>query len=79
MMEIEARNFKKADFAQELQIKPSQLSELLHGKRHISAALALKLEVLLDISADYWMRLQMAYDLDLERLKTGQPRRAPIG
>lgn len=68
-MEIEARSYKKATFAELLQIKPSQLSELLHGKRHISAALALKLETILGISADYLMRVQVAYDLDVERRK----------
>jgi len=56
-MDIEARSYKKAAFAELLQIKPSQLSELLHGKRHISAAMALKLETILGISADYLMRV----------------------
>lgn len=68
-MEIEARNFKKTEFARLLQVQPSQLSELLHGKRHVSAALAIKLEQFLDISAEYWMRLQVAYDIAIERQK----------
>lgn len=68
-MEIEARNLKKTEFAGLLHIQPSQLSELLHGKRHISAALAIKLEQILEISAEYWMRLQVAYDLAVERQK----------
>lgn len=68
-MEIEARNYKKTDFAGLLQMRPSQLSELLHGKRHVGAALAIKLEQLLGISAEYWMRLQVAYDIGVERQK----------
>lgn len=68
-MEIESRGFKKIEFAGLLLVQPSQLSELLHGKRHVSAALAIKLEQLLDISAEYWMRLQVAYDIAIERQK----------
>jgi HTH-type transcriptional regulator/antitoxin HigA len=45
------------------------LSELLHGKRHVSAALAIKLEKLLNIEAEYWMRIQVYYDLFVERHK----------
>ena len=67
--ELKARQIKVKDFALSLSIHPSQLSELLHEKRHISASLALKLERLLHIDADYWMRVQAAYDLALERQK----------
>ena len=67
--ELEARAFKKTAFAALLGIKPGHLSELLYGKRHISAGTALKLEKLLDIPAEYWMRVQMHYDLFVERNK----------
>lgn len=69
MDELEARNIKKMVFAQQLGMKPGHFSELLHGKRHISAATALKLEKLLNIPAEYWMRIQVYYDLFIERHK----------
>lgn len=68
-LELEARQIKKADFAVQLGIKPSQLSELLHGKRHVSAQMALRLESLLGIDAEFWMRVQTAFDIALERRK----------
>ena len=68
-MEIEARGIKKSDFAAQLNIRPSQLSELLHKKRHVGAQMALRLEALLNISAEFWMRVQSAYDLAIERQK----------
>jgi|SRR5687767_10142177 len=68
-MELTARNIKKSEFATLLGIKPSHFSELLHGKRHVSAATAIKLEKLLDISAEYWMRVQVYNDLFVERIK----------
>ena len=67
--ELEARAIKKSLFAEQLGMKASHFSELLHGKRHISAATALKLERLLDVSAEYWMRVQVYYDLFMERQK----------
>jgi HTH-type transcriptional regulator/antitoxin HigA len=68
-MELEARNIKKSAFASLLQIKPGHLSELLVGKRHVSAATALRLEKLLGIAAEYWLRIQMYHDLQEERIK----------
>lgn len=71
-MELAARNIKKTEFAELLGMKPGHFSELLHGKRHVSAPTALKLEKLLDISAEYWMRVQVYYDLFMERIKEGK-------
>ena len=67
--ELNARNLKKTDFAHALGITPGNLSELLARKRHVSALTAIKLEQLLDISAEYWLRVQMYYDLQVEREK----------
>ena len=68
-MESAARNIKKVEFAESLGMKPGHFSELLHGKRHVSAGTALKLQKLLDISAEYWMRVQVYRDLFVERNK----------
>jgi antitoxin HigA-1 len=67
--ELEAREIKKSLFAEQLGVKPGHLSELLHGRRHISATTALKLEELLGISAEYWLRVQVYYDLFIARRK----------
>lgn len=67
--ELAARGIKKSDFASQLGLKASHFSELLHGKRNVSAAIALKLEKLLKVNAEYWMRLQVYHDLFQERNK----------
>ena len=69
MDELEVRSIKKTVFAGQIGMKAGHFSELLHGKRHLSASTALKLEKLLDISAEYWMRIQVYYDLFVERSK----------
>ncbi|MBO9571498.1 MAG: HigA family addiction module antidote protein [Chitinophagaceae bacterium] len=68
-MELEARGLKKTEFAHALGMRPGHFSELLHGKRHVGAYIALRLEKMLDISAEYWMRVQVYYDLFQERIK----------
>jgi antitoxin HigA-1 len=61
--EIEEREILKKDVAHALGILPHHLSEIFAGKRNISARTAVRLEKLLDIQADYWLSLQMNYDL----------------
>jgi antitoxin HigA-1 len=65
--ELEARNISQKDFAVKLGLRPSHLNELIKGKRHVSAIIALKLEKHLRIDAGFWMRLQMDYDLKMAR------------
>ena len=67
--ELEAREVGKSAFAMDNRIYPSHLTDILKGRRNISATIALKLEKALGIEADFWMRLQMDYDLLLERRK----------
>jgi antitoxin HigA-1 len=70
--ELEARGIKKSEFASQLGMKPGHFSDLLYGRRHVSAATAIKLERLLGISAEYWMRVQVYHDLFIERNKENQ-------
>lgn len=65
--EIEERELLKKDVAQQLRILPTNLSEILNGKRNISPKLAVKLEKVLGISAEYWLNLQIAWDLQNAR------------
>jgi HTH-type transcriptional regulator/antitoxin HigA len=55
------------NFAILVNMRPSHFNELLKGKRHISAILAIKLEEQLGIEAGFWMRLQIDYDLKIAR------------
>lgn len=65
--EVEERKLKKSELAKQLGLLPGHLSELFKGKRNINARLAVRLEKVLDISAEYWLGLQSAYDLSQAR------------
>lgn len=65
--ELTARKIPQKDFAELIDMRPPHLNELVKGKRHISAMLALKIEKQLGISAGFWMRLQIEFDLNQAR------------
>lgn len=67
--ELETRKLIKGAFAIKVGMYPSQLSDILKGKRNITAYIALKLEAELEIPAEFWLGLQMDYDLQIERNK----------
>lgn len=68
-MELEAREIKKSVFAMGIQMYPSHFSDILKGRRGVTAPIALKLEKALEIEASFWLRMQLDYDLATERSK----------
>lgn len=67
--ELDAREISQTDFANDIGISPTQLNEIIKGKRNITADFALLLEKALGIKAEFWMNLQTSYELDVSRIK----------
>lgn len=61
--------------AKELGVQPSFLNEIIKGKRPVTADIAILLEKILGISADYWMKFQSQYEIDKARVKQKTIRR----
>lgn len=59
--ELQARGIKQKDFARMIGMPAPNLSELVRGKRHITEAIAIKLEDALGIPFQTWMNLQNRY------------------
>ena len=68
-MELIARGLKKSKFAMDIKMYPSHMSDILKGKRNMSEEIALKIESILGISAEFWMRLQVEYNISVLRAK----------
>ncbi len=66
--ELEARKIKQKDFAELIQLSYSMLSEILNGKKPISADVALRLEVALGVKAYLWVKMQADYNLQIASL-----------
>jgi addiction module HigA family antidote len=54
-----------------LSVPPRRINEIVHGKRAITADTALRLARFFGTSAHFWLNLQNAYDLDVERDRLG--------
>jgi addiction module HigA family antidote len=67
--ELEAREMKQVELAGNLGIAKNVMSEIISGKRNLSPELAVKLEDALGIKAEFWMKYQVAYEIDKIRIK----------
>lgn len=67
--ELEARNISKSAFALKIGMYPTHFSDIIKGKRGISANVSLRIEKELGIPAEFWLGLQMDHDLFVERNK----------
>ena len=55
--------------AKDISVPPRRINEIVHGKRGISADTALRLARYFRTTDEFWMSLQMHYDLETERLR----------
>ncbi len=57
--------------AKNLKVPARRINEIVHGTRAISADTALRLARFFGTSDRFWLNLQAAYDLDVERDRLG--------
>lgn len=67
--ELEARQMTQRQLSERTGIPTSTISEIINGKRGISAKIAVQLEETLSVAADFWMRAQISYEITKVRLK----------
>ena len=68
--ELAELNKSAAELARELHVPANRITQLVAGKRAMTADTALRLERWLGVSAAFWMNLQKRYELDLAREKS---------
>lgn len=62
---IEGLGITQHKLAVSIGVPPRRINEIVHGKRAITADTALRLSKYFGVSAQFWMNLQVRYDLDL--------------
>ena len=70
--ELEEIGLSAKKLADVIEVPPNRLYQLLAGKRNVTADTALRLGQYFGMSADFWMNLQSAYELDLARQQVGK-------
>jgi len=64
-------NLSQNRLALDIRVPARRINEIVHGKRRITADTALRLAQFFGNSAQFWLGLQMDYDLDVAKLHIG--------
>ncbi|MGM0601511.1 MAG: HigA family addiction module antitoxin [Candidatus Rifleibacteriota bacterium] len=64
---LEPLNLSQNQLAQDIGVSPRRINEIVNSKRSITADTALRLAKYFQMSPQFWLGLQMDYELDLEK------------
>lgn len=70
--ELEEIGISVAALSRAIDVPQSRMSEIIHGRRALTADTALRLGRYFGNSARFWMNLQAAYDLAMAEAANGQ-------
>ena len=59
--------------AHEIAVHPRRINAIVHGIRGVTPDTALRLEKFFGVSAQFWMNLQVMYDLEVGAAKLSKP------
>ncbi len=68
---LKPMNLSQNQVALALRVPARRINEIIHGKRRITADTALRLAIYFNMSPQFWLGLQMDYDLDLAEDEVG--------
>ena len=63
--ELRELDMSAASLAQQIEVSPSRITEILNGRRAITGDTALRLAHFFDTSAEFWLNLQKLYELQI--------------
>ncbi len=66
---MEAFNLSQNALAKGIKVHPRRINEIVNEKRGISADTALRLSKYFGTSAEFWMNLQLRYELEITKDK----------
>ena len=67
--ELTELNISSAELARQINVPANRISQIISGKRSITADTALRLGKWFGTGPKIWLNLQQAYDLDLAKLQ----------
>ena len=68
---MDPMNISINKMSRDLVVPPNRISEIVNGKRAITADTALRLERYFGVEAQFWLNLQSEYDLRIMKRKIG--------
>jgi addiction module HigA family antidote len=76
---LEPMGLSQNELARGLGVPPRRINEIVLQKRRITADTALRLARFFKMSPDFWLGLQMDYDLDIESDRLGDRLAREVG
>ena len=76
---LEPMKLSQNQLARDIGVPPRRINEIVLGKRRITADTALRLARYFNMSAEFWLGLQMDYDLDKESDRLGKQLESEVG
>ena len=70
--ELEELGVTPTDLARQIEVPPNRISQIIHGKRSITGDTALRLGHWFGTSVQFWLNLQMSYDLKIAAQTAGR-------
>ncbi len=64
---LEAKGLAQAELARQTGLSRKLICDIIHGRNPVTAKTALRLEQVLDLSAETWLHLQNQWDLHQAR------------
>ena len=68
--ELEEIDVSPTELARQLAVPPNRISQIIQGRRAISGDTALRLGHWFDMSPQFWLNLQSAYDVRMAEHQT---------
>jgi addiction module HigA family antidote len=62
---LKPMNLSQNRLALDIRVPARRINEIVHGKRRVTADTALRIAKYFDMSPQFWLGLQMDYDLDM--------------
>lgn len=69
---LEPMGLSQYRVAKDISVPPIRINEIVHGKRSVTADTALRLARYFRTSEQFWMNLQVRYDLEVEKDRLGK-------
>jgi addiction module HigA family antidote len=76
---LEPMKMSQNHLARQLGVSPRRINEIVLGKRSITADTALRLGKFFNMSPQFWLGLQMDYELDVESDRLGERLEFEVG
>lgn len=68
---LQPMNISQNKLAKDISVPPNRISQIVHGKREITADTALRLGRYFNIEPEFWINLQTRYNLKEVKSKVG--------